>query len=71
MLPIIVAKTSAIMILPTTDLKFHVLDIFIKSLRSWIDSNRLFDVNLQQLIVIFPIIFSCAVHVSPSGRLYL
>ena len=45
-LPIIAAKASPIIILPTMDLKSHLLDVFIKSLRSWIDSNRLIGVNL-------------------------
>ena len=45
-LPIIEAKTSPIIILPTMDLKFHVLDVFINSLHSWIKSNCLFGVNL-------------------------
>ena len=34
------------------DLKFHELDVFIKSLHSWIDSNRLFGVNLQVVVIV-------------------
>src|SRR3989339_767532 len=37
MLPTIAVKTSPIIILPTMDLKFHALDVFIKELPSWID----------------------------------
>jgi hypothetical protein len=44
--PAIAAKTSPIIILPTMDLKFHVLDVFINSLHSWIDSNLLSIFNL-------------------------
>jgi hypothetical protein len=46
MLPIIKAKTSPIIIIPAMDLKFHLRDVFIKFLHFWIDSNRLFGVNL-------------------------
>lgn len=45
MLPIIKTKRSPIMIVPALDLNLTVLDVFIKSLHSWIDSNRLFGVN--------------------------
>jgi len=41
-LPIIVETTNPSITLPTMDLKFHLLNVFIKSLHSWMDSNSLF-----------------------------
>jgi hypothetical protein len=46
------------------DLSFHVLDVFIKSLHFWINSNRLLGVNIDYKIL--PIISSCVFHVSLS-----
>ena len=59
-LPIIAAKTSPSIILPTMDLKFHVLDVFIKSLHSWIDSNRRLAsiFSLYKYYRSFPLVFS-------------
>ncbi|MCK7513962.1 MAG: hypothetical protein MZV70_64740 [Desulfobacterales bacterium] len=45
-LPIIVINTSPSIILPAMDLKFHLRDVFIKSLHFWIVSNRRLGVNL-------------------------
>src|ERR1035437_4246624 len=49
-LPIIAARTSPIITLPIMDLKLHLLDVFIKLLHSWIDSNRLFGLNIILII---------------------
>ena len=67
-LPIIEAKTSPIIILPTMDLKFHVLDVFIKSLHFRIDSDRLSASIFSKLEIIFCFFLSLKGGTEKSGR---